>query len=136
MSTVPLAPLQNSQDMPPLNPPESYRPPSTYVQDMQTWHECRQAMGDGKGRKTSAIGECTTPRPLASWIAHPLGSKKTLFIHPGSLKPEHRHWPRIQTFPIELVRQVVDNMLKVKEARGDLGQPHEENEDVRLNGMD
>ena len=41
----------------------------------------------------------------------------------GPLKLEHRHWPSIQTFPIELVRKVVDQMLKEKE-------------DVRLNEMD
>ena len=38
--------------------------------------------------------------------------------------------------PIKLVREVVDQMLKGKEARGDPGQPQEENEDVWLNEMD
>ena len=41
----------------------------------------------------------------------------------GPLKLEHRHWASIQTFPIELVRKVVDQMLKEKE-------------DVRLDEMD
>ena len=46
-----------------------------------------------------------------------------LFMYLGPLKSEHRHWPPIQTFPVELVREVVDNMLKEKE-------------DVRLDEMD
>ena len=49
---------------------------------------------------------------------------KTLFMYLGPLESEHRHWPPRQTFPIELVREVVDNMLK------------KEKEDVRLNEMD
>ena len=35
-------------------------------------------------------------------------------IYLGPLKPEHRHWPAVQTFPIELVRQAVDEMEKEK----------------------
>ena len=33
-------------------------------------------------------------------------------IYLGPLKPEHRHWPAVQTFPIELVRQAVDEREK------------------------
>ena len=41
----------------------------------------------------------------------------------GPLKLEHRHWSPMKTSPIELVRKVVDELLKEKE-------------DARLNEMD
>ena len=44
-------------------------------------------------------------------------------MYVGALKLEHRHWSPMQTFPIELVRKVVDDLLREKE-------------DARLNEMD
>ena len=106
--------------MPPLNPPEFYCPPSTSASGwhVKTSKETGEVISD-------FIGECKTPRPLASSsaIGEASESKKTLFMHLGPLRPEHRHWPTIQTFPIQLVLEVIDNMLK-------------EEEDVRLNEMD
>ena len=106
--------------MPPLNPPESYCPPSTSASG---WH-VKTSKETGEAI-LYFIGEYKTPRPLASSSAIGEASEpmKTLFMYPGPLKSEHRHWPPIQTFPIQLVRELVDNMLKKKE-------------DVRLNEMD
>ena len=106
--------------MPPFNPPESYCPPSTGASG---WHV-------KPSKKTGEvipdfIGESKTPRPLASSsaIGEASESKKTLVMHLGPLKLEHRDWPPIQTFPIQLVLKVLDDMLKEKE-------------DVRHNEMD
>ena len=95
--------------MPPLNPPEFYCPPSTSASGWQF-------------KKSHETGE-VIPYCIRKWKAPGGDSKTTLFIHLGPLKPEHRHWPSIQSFPLKLVREVVDNMLKEKE-------------DVRLNEMD
>ena len=106
--------------MPPLNPPESYCPPSTSASG---WHvKTSQETGEVI---PYFIGECKTPRPLASSSAIGEASepKQTLFMHLGQTKPEHRHRPTIQTFPIQLVLKVLDDMLKEKE-------------DVQLNEMD
>ena len=107
--------------MPPFNPPESYCPPSTCASG---WHV-------KPSKKTGDvipyfIGECKTTRPLASSSAsgEASGSKNTLFMYLGALEPEHRHWSPMQTFPIELVREAVGELLLT------------EKEDARLNEMD
>ena len=107
--------------MPPFNPPESYCPPSTCASG---WHvKPSKKTGDAI---PYFIGECKTPRPLASSSANgeASGSNTTLFMYLGALKPEHRHWSPTQTFPIELVRKAVDELLL------------REKEDARLNEMD
>ena len=106
--------------MPPVNPPESYCPPSTGASG---WH-VKPSKKTGEVIP-NLIGECNTPRPLASSSAsgEASGSKNTLFMYLGPLELEHRHWSPMQTSPIELVRKVVDDLLKEKE-------------DARFNGMD
>ena len=107
--------------MPPLNPPEFYCPSSTSASG---WHFTTS-------QKTGEvipyfIGEWKTPRPLASSSANgeASGSNTTLFMYLGALKLEHRNWSLMQTFPIELVRKAVGELVL------------REKEDARLNGMD
>ncbi len=99
----------------------SYWPPSTIASG---WHvETSQETGEVI---PYFIGECKTPRPLASpsAIGEASAPVETLFMYLRLLESEHRHWPPIQTPPIELVREVVDKMMKKEE------------DDVRLNEID
>ena len=62
-------------------------------------------------------GDRRAPGSMAGSLAKSEASeprRATLVIYLGPLKPEHRHWPAVQTFPIELVRQAVDEMEKEK----------------------
>ena len=62
-------------------------------------------------------GDRRAPGSMAGSLAKSEASeprRATLVIYLGPLKPEHRHWPAVQTFPIELVRQAVDEMEKRK----------------------
>ena len=96
--------------MPPLNPPESYCPPSASASG---WHV-----------KTSKATRDSIPYLIWYKTCNETGEpKKTLVVYLGPLKPEHRHWSHIQTFPIQLVRKVADDMLKGREG-------------ARLNEMD
>jgi len=95
--------------MPPLNPPEFYCPPSTSASGWQF-------------KKIHETGE-VIPYCIRKWKTLEGESKTTLVTYLGSRKPEHRDWPPIQTFPIQLVLKVLDDMLKEKE-------------DVRLDEMD
>ncbi len=83
--------------MPPFNPPESYCPPSTSASG---WHV----------NTSQATGEA-----IPYFIGEASESKKTLVMHLVPLKHEHRDWPPIQTFPIQLVLKVPDEIVKEKE---------------------
>ena len=66
---------------------------------------------DGRGSK----GDRRAPGSMAGSLAKSEASeprRAPSVIYLGPLKPEHRHWPAVQTFPIELVRQAVDEREK------------------------
>ena len=92
------------------NPPEFYCPPSTSASGWQF-------------KKSHETGE-VIPYCIRKWKTPGGVSKTALVTYLGPLKPEHRHWSPTQTFPIDLVRKAVDELLL------------REKEDARLNEMD
>jgi len=97
-----LAQLEHSPARTTVEPPESYCPPSASASG---WHV-----------KTSKATRETIPYFIGYRTCKETGEpKKTLFVYLGPLKLEHSHWSPIQTFPIQLVRKVANDMLKDRE---------------------